>query len=164
MEWIAMSIAVVAAIFTGWQAWEARKSRVEARRSASDAQDHEERAVEASERIAAAIEEQNSRERAAAEKYATPFAIGEEYVQGIGAKRWKLALGGTEVVHGVSVEIDPPDTMFSMRPDPVPSELHPGAVVLFDWWRGGNAPDFIAVTVRWTRPNGNEHQARKELH
>ena len=118
MEWIAMSIAVVAAIFTGWQAWEARKSRKEAQRSASDAQDHEQRAVAASERIAAAIEEQNSRERAAAEKYETPFGIGEEYVQGIGAKRWKLALGGTEAVHDVSVEIDPPDRAFSMRPIP----------------------------------------------
>jgi len=164
MEWIAMSIAVVAAIFTGWQAWQARTSRKEAQRSASDAQDHEQRAVAASECIAAAIEEQNSRERAAAEKYETPFGIGEEYVQGIGAKRWKLALGGTEVVHDVSVEIDPPDSAFSMRPAPVPNELRPGAVVLFDWWRGGNAPDLIAVTVRWTRPNGDRHQARKELH
>lgn len=63
MEWIATGIAVLASLFAGWQAWEARRSRKDAEVSASNALDHEERAVAASERMAAAVEEQNERAR-----------------------------------------------------------------------------------------------------
>ena len=164
MDWIGPTVAIVAALFAGWQAWEARRARSDAKKSAVEAHDYEQRAVDASERIASAIEEQNERERAAADEYETPFALGQEYVSTPGSKRWRLELQGTETVHDVSIEIEPRDPHFKIRPETVPATMQPGAVVLFDWWRGGAAPDFISLTVRWTRANGETHHARKELH
>lgn len=162
MEWIATGVAIIAAIFAGLSAWEARRSRLDARDSARSAATHESKALKLSERLTLAFEESNARERRQSERYETPFAIVQEYVKG--GKRWRLALEGTETVQDVRIETDPHDSGFIMRPDPAPSTMKPGSVVLFDWWQGRRSPDFISIAIGWTRPNGDRHSARQELH
>lgn len=107
MEWIATCIATVAALVAGWQAWEARRARIDARSSASEAQGHEARAVAASERIAAAVEEQNENERAKRaerERYKNPWSMDSS--RDNGTRAYKFILGGTETLTDVQLMID----------------------------------------------------------
>lgn len=158
VEWVAAGVAIVAALFAGWQAFEANRARAAAKESAADAQ----RLVAAAERSAAAHEEQAALIRRAQEKYENPFRIERKNVAR-GSKRWKLALGGTETLTGVSVEIDWKDSRVILHPNPTPDVWTPGQATLIDWFVGGGSPRFITLTVRWTRPNGEEHDFSQAL-
>ena len=153
VEWIATGIAVVAALIAGWQAWEARRARLDARSSASEAQDHEARAVAASERIAAAIEEQNNREREERERYKNPWTMVPEYVKS--GRRWKFHLGGDERVTGVTVKVD--DKYEKERLSvtmPETEDMRPGQSFRLDWWRSMASPQQITAELHWVRANG----------
>lgn len=156
MEWIATGVAVIAALIAGWQAWEARRARLDARSSASEAQDHEARAVAASERIAAAIEEQNDREREERERYKNPWTMVSEYVKS--GRRWKFHLGGDEAVTGVVMKID--DKWDRERLNvtmPETENMRPGQSFRLDWWRSMGSPQQITAELHWVRPNGETH-------
>lgn len=165
MEWIATGIAVVAALIAGWQAWEARRSRLDARSSASEAQDHEARAVAASERIASAIEEQNVRERAASEhdraereRYRTPWTIVAQTASN--RRAWKFLLGGDEPVTGVTLTFDRDHKGDRLNMNiPESSAMQPGQSFRLDWWRGLQSSRHIDAVLHWTRPNGEQHSA-----
>lgn len=156
MEWIATGIAVVAALIAGWQAWEARRSRLDARTSAGEAQQHEERAVAASERIASAIEEQNERARAdqaERERYKNPWTMVPEYVQS--GRRWKFHLGGNEPVTGVVIKYDDEHEREQLSVSiPDSGEMRPGQTFRLDWWRSLASPAQIDAELHWVRPNG----------
>lgn len=108
MEWIATGVATVAALVAGWQAWEARRARIDARSSAGEAQQHEERAAAASERIATAIEEQNALERTERERYKNPWTMHRGSDQ---HTRWyTFVLGGDESVAEVEIAADEEDS------------------------------------------------------
>lgn len=104
VEWIATVVAVIAALIAGWQAWEARRSRLDARASAGEAQQHEERAAAASERIALAIEEQIALERAEREKYRNPWSMRS--TRDKSSRTYKFMLGGDEPVSDVQISVD----------------------------------------------------------
>lgn len=162
MEWIATGIATLAALVAGWQAWEARRSRIDARSSASEAQDHEARAVAASERIAAAIEEQNQREREERERYRNPWTMLPEPVQS--GRRWKFHLGGEEPVSGVMVKIDDKHDRERLNITmPESDEMRPGQSFRLDWWRSMASPSQINAELHWTRPNGEHHSTAMTL-
>lgn len=153
MEWIATGIAVIAALVAGWQAWEARRSRLDARSSAAEALDHEERAVAASERLAAAVEEQNARERADRERYKNPWTMVSEYVKS--GRRWKFHLGGDEPVTDVTIKID--DKYDKERLSvtmPETEGMRPGQSFRLDWWRSMGSPSQITAELHWVRTNG----------
>lgn len=156
MEWIATGVAVVAALVAGWQAWEARRARLDARSSASAAEDHEARAVAASERIAAAIEEQTAHERAERERYRNPWSMVPEYVQS--GRRWKFHLGGDEPVTGVSVKIDDKHARERLSVTmPETDDMRPGQSFRLDWWRSMASPSQITAELHWERSNGEHH-------
>ncbi|MBF0673181.1 MAG: hypothetical protein IR160_11420 [Salinibacterium sp.] len=168
MEWIATGVAVVAALIAGWQAWEARRSRLDARSSASEAEEHEERTVAASERIAAAVEEQNARARAAAdldraerERYRTPWTIEP---QAAASKAWKFLLGGNEQVTGVALRFARAHKGDRVNVNiPESGATQPGQSFRLDWWRGLQSSQQIDAHLHWTRPNGEQHSAAVTL-
>ena len=156
MEWIATAVAVLAALIAGWQAWEARRARLDARTSAGEAQEHEERAVAASERIASAIEEQNERARAdqaERERYRNPWTMVPEYVQS--GRRWKFHLGGDETVSDVTIKIDDKyDRERLSVTMPETEGMRPGQSFRLDWWRSMGSPAQITAELHWVRANG----------
>ncbi|MGX1703316.1 hypothetical protein [Microbacterium sp. NPDC055357] len=159
MEWIATGIAVVAALIAGWQAWEARRARLDARSSASEAQDHEARAVAASERIAAAIEEQNAQERAERERYRTPWSMVSTREKS--SRVYKFTLGGDEPVTDVRITVDDEHTereKFRLV-KPTAETMRPGESMTLSWWRHMGSASQITADVHWTRPNGEQHSA-----
>lgn len=159
MGWIATVIATVAALVAGWQAWEARRARINARSSASEAQDHEARAVAASERIASAIEEQNLRERAEREKYRNPWQMISS--RDNGTRSYRFVLGGDETVTDVGIMID--DSHIAREKFHfVKSEtetMRPGESMMLSWWRHMGSASQITADVRWKRPDGEQHSA-----
>lgn len=163
MEWIATGIAIVAALFAGWQAWEARRSRLDARESASEAQDHEERAVAASERIASAIEEQNARERAEREKYRNPWSMIR--TRDKSSRSYKFMLGGDEPLSDVRITVDDEHTereKFHFT-KPTTETMRPGESMTLSWWRSmGSAPQ-ITAELHWVRPSGEQHRSAVTL-
>lgn len=168
MDWIATGVAVLAALIAGWQAWEARRSRLDARSSATEAQDHEARAIAASERIASAIEEQNARERAASEhdraereRYRNPWTI---VPQAAASRAWKFALGGDEPVTGVALTFDRAYKADRLDMNiPETGAMQPGQSFRLDWWRGLQSSRQIDATLHWTRPNGEQHHSAVTL-
>lgn len=162
MEWIAPVVAVAAALIAGWQAWEARRSRLDARSSASEAQQHEERAAAASERIASAIEERNALERAERERYKNPWTRVPEYVQS--GRAWKFHLGGDEPVTDVSVKIDDKHTNERLSVTmPDTENMRPGQSFRLDWWRSMASPPQITAELHWVRANGEPHHCAMTL-
>lgn len=163
MEWIATGVAVIAALVAGWQAWEARRSRLDARSSASEAQDHEARAVAASERIASAIEEQNLRERAEREKYRNPWQMISS--RDNGTRSYKFVLGGDETVTDVRIMIDDSHTarekFHFVKPET--ETMRPGESMTLSWWRHMGSASQITAEAQWTRPNGEQHSAAVTL-
>lgn len=163
MEWIATGVAIIAALIAGWQAWEARRSRLDARRSAGEAQQHEERAAAASERIASAIEEQNAFKRAEREKYRDPWSMQSTRDQS--SRTYKFMLGGDEPVSDVAIDVDEKHVereQFNFV-KPETATMRPGESMTLSWWRHmGSAPQ-ITVDLRWTRANGEQHTAAVTL-
>jgi len=163
VEWIATAVAVVAALVAGWQAWEARRSRLDARMSAGEAQQHEERAAAASERIASAIEEQNALERAEREKYRNPWRMLS--MREKSSRTYKFMLGGDEPVSGVGISVD--DTHSEREKfrfvKPETDTMRPGESMSLSWWRHMGSASQITVDLRWTRPNGEQHSAAVTL-
>lgn len=165
MEWIATGIAVLAALVAGWQAVEARRSRLDARTSAAEAQQHEERAVTASERIASAVEEQNEHERAAREqeraereRYKNPWTRESQVVAS--GRAWKFHLGGDEPVTGVAVKIDDKygkERLNVTMPDT--ENMRPGQSFRLDWWQSMASPSQITAELHWVRSNGDAHDS-----
>lgn len=159
MEWVATAVAVVAALVAGWQAWEARRARIDARTSANDARDHEERAVAASERIAAAIEEQTSHERAERERYKNPWTMTPLFVKS--GRGYKFILGGGEPISDVRIEID--DAVQAREKfrfvKPETETMRPGESMTLSWWRHMGSASQITAEVHWTRPNGEQHHS-----
>lgn len=158
-----MGIAVIAALVAGWQAWEARRSRLDARESASEAQNHEERAAAASERIASAIEEQNARERAEREKYRDPWTVVPSRDE---HSRWyKFLLGGDEPLSNVNIMIDDKhlnnETLRFNRPET--ESMRPGESMTLIWARHMGSPSQITVDLQWVRSNGEKHQSAVTL-
>ncbi len=157
MEWIAPVVAVVAALIAGWQAWEARRSRLDARSSASEAQQHEERAAAASERIASAIEERNAVERAERERYINPWTMqrGEDRFS-----RWyTFVLGGDEPITDVTIEADEADQareQFSIS-KPKTDRMRPGESMTVTWIPTMASESQVSVELHWKRPAGDEH-------
>lgn len=163
MEWIATGVAIVAALVAGWQAWEARRSRLDARASAGEAQQHEERAVAASERIASAIEEQNALERAERERYRTPWSMIS--TRDKSSRVYKFTLSGDEPVSDVRVTVD---DEYSEREKfrlvkPPTETMRPGESMTLSWWRHMGSASQISADVHWTRPNGEQHTAAVTL-
>lgn len=159
MEWIAPGIAVVAALIAGWQAWEARRARLDARKSASEAHNHEERAVAASERIASAIEEQNARERAEREKYRNPWSMISTREKS--GRSYKFMLGGDEPLSDVGIMIDEEHTArekFHFT-KPTTETMQPGESMTMSWWRHMGSASQISAELHWTRPNGEQHHS-----
>lgn len=163
MEWIATGVAIVAALIAGWQAWEARAARHDARESAGEAQQHEQRAAAASERIASAIEEQTAharldreREQAERDRYRNPWTISP---QAAASKSWKFALGGSERVTEVGLEFEPDHKSRLDTNIPDSGEMRPGQSFRLNWWRGLQSPQQINAELHWTRPNGERHSA-----
>ncbi|WP_395243375.1 hypothetical protein ACGGZK_14710 [Agromyces sp. MMS24-K17] len=159
MEWIATGIAVIAALVAGWQAWEARRSRLDARESASEAQDHEERAVAASERIASAVEEQNARERAEREKYRNPWSMIPTREKS--SRSYKFILGGDEPLSDVRITMDDEHTEREkfrfVRP--TTETMRPGESMMLSWWRHMGSASQISAELHWVRPNGERHHS-----
>jgi len=157
VEWIATGIAVVAALIAGWQAWEARRARLDARSSASEAQDHEARAVAASERIASAIEEQNALERAEREKYRSPWSMGASTTPN--SRTYKFALGGDEPVSDVQIKVDnkhtPRERFHLVKPET--ETMRPGESMTLRWSLVMGSASQITAEVHWVRPNGEQH-------
>jgi hypothetical protein len=163
VEWIATGIAVVAALVAGWQAWEARRSRLDARSSAAEALDHEERAVAASERLAAAVEEQTARERADRERYVNPCSM--QSTRDKSSRSYKFMLGGDEPLGDVRITIDDEHTereKFRLV-KPTTETMRPGESMTLSWWRHMGSASQITADVRWTRPNGEQHGAAVTL-
>lgn len=159
MEWIAPAVAVVAALIAGWQAWEARRARIDARKSASDARDHEERAVAASERIAAAIEEQNASDRAEREKYRNPWSMVTSRSGSV--RNYKFMLGGDERLSDVQIRVDEKHTdresFHFTKPETEP--MRPGESMSLSWVRHMGSASQITVELHWMRPNGEKHES-----
>lgn len=163
VEWIPTVVAVIAALIAGWQAWEARRSRLDARSSASAAEDHEARAVAASERIAAAIEEQNAHERAERERYRTPWSMISTREKS--SRIYKFTLGGEEPVSDVRITVDDEHTdreKFRFV-KPTTETMRPGESMTLSWWRHMGSASQITADVHWTRPNGEQHSAAVTL-
>lgn len=163
MEWIATAIAVVAALVAGWQAWEARRSRLDARSSAAEALDHEERAVAASERLAAAVEEQNARERAERERYRNPWRMIS--TRDKSSRSYRFTLGGDEPLTNVRIMIDDEHTArekFHFL-KPTTETMRPGESMTLSWWRHMGSASQITADVHWTRPNGEQHNSAVTL-
>lgn len=159
MEWIATSIAVVAALIAGWQAWEARRSRLDARESASEAQGYEERAVAASERIASAIEAQNAREQAEREKYRNPWSMIR--TRDKSTRSYKFMLGGDEPLTDVRIMMDDEHTAnekFHFT-KPTTETMRPGESMMLSWWRHMGSASQISAELHWVRPNGEQHHS-----
>ncbi len=163
MEWIATGVAIIAALVAGWQAWEARRSRLDARSSASEAQQHEERAAAASERIAAAVEEQNALERTEREKYRNPWSMLS--TRDKSSRTYKFMLGGDEPVSDVQTSVDEKHTereKFNCT-KPETETMRPGESMSLSWWRHMGSSSQITVDLQWTRPNGERHTAAVTL-
>lgn len=156
MEWIATAVAVIAALVAGWQAWEARRSRLDAKDSAASAQDHEARAVAAAERIASAIEEQLSQQRAERERYKNPWTMVAQPVSA--GRAWKFHLGGEEPVTGVTLKVDEKyAAQESLRlAMPETEDMRPGQFFSVDWWQSMASPSQITAELHWVRPNGEK--------
>lgn len=157
MEWIATGVAIIAALVAGWQALEARRARLDARTSAGEAQQHEERAVAASERIASAIEEQNARERADRERYRTPWSMFSTREKS--SRVYKFTLGGDEPVSDVRITVDDEYTereKFRLV-KPTTETMRPGESMTLSWWRHMGSPQQITAELHWVRPNGETH-------
>ena len=164
MEWIATGIAVIAALVAGWQAVEARRSRLDARTSAAEAQQHEERAATAAERIASAVEEQNVRERAEREKYRNPWQMVSSRPDK-STRSYKFMLGGDETLTDVRIMIDDSHTEREkfrfVKPET--EAMRPGESMTLSWWRHMGSASQITADVHWTRPNGEQHHAAVTL-
>ncbi len=163
VEWIATGMAVIAALIAGWQALEARRSRLDARSSAIEAQDHEARAVAASERIASAIEAQNASERAEREKYRNPWNMVSSSTSS--SRTYKFMLGGDEPVSDVCIMIDDSHTARErfrfVKPET--ETMRPGESMTFNWFLHMGSTPQITADVHWTRPNGEQHQSAVTL-
>jgi len=163
MEWIATCVAIVAALVAGWQAWEARAARRDARESATEAQQHEERAASASERIASAIEEQNALERAEREKYRNPWSM--RATRDKSSRTYKFILGGDEPVTDVQISMDDShserEKFRFVRPDA--DTMRPGESMTLSWWRHMGSASQITVDLGWKRPNGEQHNSAVTL-
>jgi len=161
-DWLGPTIALVAALFTGWQAFEARRARSDAKRSATEAEAHERRAVEADERIAAAMEEMAARARHEHEdraKYRNPWTMIPQYVKS--GKSYKFHLGGDETVSDVRIEIDDHHMRTSkfrfVKPDT--ETMRPGESMTLNWWQSMAAAPQITAELHWQRPNGEKHHS-----
>lgn len=169
MEWIATAVAIVAAIVAGWQAWEARRARLDARSSAGEAQQHEERAAAASERIASAVEERNAAERADRETYRDPWSVTKAGTHH--DRRYRFLLRGDEPVTNVQVmttDVRPlsddgaeGEAIYVNKPSA--DAMRPGESMTVNWQRHDGSPSQISVEVLWTRPNGDRHDAAVTL-
>ncbi|TXK11335.1 hypothetical protein FVP74_08315 [Microbacterium saccharophilum] len=159
MEWIATGVAVIAALVAGWQAWEARRARIDARESAGEAQQHEERAAAASERIAAAIEEQNALERAERERYRNPWTMSTSRDKS--SRSYKFMLGGDEPISDVSIKIDDEhaEREHFRFVKPQTETMRPGESMSLHWLRHMGSASQITVELHWTRQNGEQHHS-----
>lgn len=157
MEWIATAVAVVAALFTGWQAWEARRSRVEARTSATEAQGYEERAAAASETIAAVLADQHAQAQAERDRYKDPWTVRPVFAAA--THSWKFLLGGDEIVTDVRIKIDndAERPQFKQTPPRESNDMRPGEAFRLDWQRHWGSPTQVVAELHWVRPNGEEH-------
>lgn len=159
MEWIATAVAIVAALIAGWQAWEARAARRDARESAGEAQQHEERAAAASERIASAIEEQTAHERAEREKYRNPWRMQSSREQS--SRTYKFVLGGDEPVSDVRIMIDDKHTARErfrfVKPET--EKMRPGESMTMNWFLHMGSASQITAELHWVRANGEPHQS-----
>lgn len=163
MEWIATGVAIAAALVAGWQAWEARAARRDARESAAEAQRHEERAASASERIASAIEEQNALDRAEREKYRNPWSM--RATRDKSSRTYKFILGGAEPVTDVQISMDDShmarEKFHFVKPDT--ESMRPGESMTLSWWRHMGSASQITVEIQWKRPNGEQHSSTVTL-
>lgn len=163
VECIATVVAVIAALIAGWQAWEARRSRLDARASAGEAQQHEERAAAASERIALAIEEQIALERAEREKYRNPWSMRS--TRDKSSRTYKFMLGGDEPVSDVQISVDDAhserEKFRFVKPEA--ATMRPGESMTLSWWRHMGSASQVTAELRWTRPNGEKHEAAMTL-
>lgn len=160
MEWVATSIAVIAAAAAIWQGLEARRARRGAQAAAREAEDATERTVAAAERLAKATEDQAALALAAYEQYENPWALVPRSMGG--AKAWDWRLGGGEPVSNLRAELDPDDGDVDFVA-PVPTEMSPGESIGFFWAQTYDSPAQVTVALHWQRPNGDAHSTRMTL-
>ncbi len=161
MEWTATGVAILAALFAGWQAWEARAARKKADSAAADAQAFEKRAIEASERIAAIEEERLAVERAERQRYKNPWQFNPEYARG--ASGWQFYNGGAEVLKAVTLTFEPDSAGIETLAE-IPPEMEPGDAIHLRWSKGLGDPAQAKVRLRWIRPNGEQHSMTESLY
>lgn len=141
-EWIASAVAVVAAVAAFWQAYEARKAR-------TGATDAESRTLAASERMAAAIEEQTALARSAASQYRSPWSSSRAKRKT--SVRLTLTLRGDEAAHEIEWSYEPKGSMTTADGE-WPREMVVGEAVVVTF-----SPDFATnpiglLRVEWRRP------------
>ncbi len=155
-DWVASGIAVLAAVAAFWQAWEARRARNQAAESSAEAKSHEQRAADAAERQAKAIEESTALTREAMTAYKMPWVLKRE-----SKERWKLSLTGSEEAHGVRINLEP-DNADMETWEPVPETMRPGDAVFLMWSKGFGSPSQITIEVYWRRPGETEERVVRE--
>lgn len=163
MEWAAVIVAVLAALFAGWQAFEARKARIEARAAQGAAEDAATTAASAQTQsaeslaaIAAIVTEQHQAARVAAAKKPNPWQILPGRYVKTGHTR-KLTLVGEENIIDVELKFERKPGMLNLDPSPVPIVWRPGDAVELYWVSYGSDSSSFVLEVQWRR-EGDPHR------
>lgn len=159
--WAAVLVAFIAAAFAGWQAFEARRSRIDATAAQQAAEDAARTAAAAQTQsadslsaIAEIVREQHEAARAAATKKPDPWRLEPSRHTKTGTARL-LILGGDENAEDVEISFKNKPHMVHLTPSPVPTTWQPGDALEVYWY--GNSDGLPTMEVRWKRPGDTAH-------
>lgn len=153
--WFAVAAAFIAAGIAAWQAYEARKSRIEARSASDAAGTHEQAAIEAARSAAGAAE----RGAAAQERLA---AVAEQTARGRkiwryryhGGENWQVYNESNEVINARLLPHDQERFLQLSEEAQMDHELVPGAGIDVVWPRRLSMPAIARVRVWWETEAG----------
>jgi hypothetical protein len=159
--WAAVLVALIAAAVAGWQAFEARKSRIDASAAQHAAEEAAKTAAAAQAQsadslsaIAEIVKAQHEAAQAAAAKKPDPWRLEPGRSVNTGTARL-LILGGDEAAEDVEVTVRNEPQMLHLTPNPVPTTWQPGDALEVYWF--GRSDGLPVLEVRWKRPGDTAH-------
>lgn len=142
--WWAVGVAVVAALVAVWQAWEARRARLQARTASEEAAGHEQAALAAARDSAGAAQrsaEAQERLAAVAEAQLAPVPIW--VARHLDGERWEVVNNTGRILRAWVL---PTRAIHPMLQE---SNVDPGGSLQFQWGERAGSSSYAELTVSW---------------
>lgn len=160
--WVPVGISAIGAAVAIWQAWDARRARVNASKSEAVALRAAETAASAQRETAVSLgemariaKEQHEARQAEAARKPVPWRLepGRSMKRG---DAYLLVLGGDEPVFDVELTWVRRPSILHVSPKPVPSTMQPGDGVEIRMWRAAGDERPTVLEVHWRREGDSQ--------